>query len=170
MPRHPPCALSNLTTLTTKKICLDARVHCAVLKVRAVHVRESSCAVTSTVVRGRTCPGRRELTATRRAGTKLDGPKVRHWRAPQRHVMWCGGARLGPNPQDPTACQMSSRLSKFHTTGKPDVVLTRERVRHPLSDVPPMSNLGGTYAHSKGSGRHYRNSPINDARCSLERR
>ena len=33
VPRHPPCALINLATT------IDARVHCAVLKIRAVPVR-----------------------------------------------------------------------------------------------------------------------------------
>src|SRR5207244_11623866 len=33
VPRHPPCALINLATTD------DARVHCAVLKIRAVPVR-----------------------------------------------------------------------------------------------------------------------------------
>src|SRR5579863_9668622 len=33
VPRHPPCALINLATT------IDARVHCAVLKIRAVPAR-----------------------------------------------------------------------------------------------------------------------------------
>jgi hypothetical protein len=36
VPRHPPCALINLATT------IDARVHCAVLKIRAVPVRSTS--------------------------------------------------------------------------------------------------------------------------------
>src|SRR5437667_10031740 len=36
VPRHPPCALINLATTD------DARVHCAVLKIRAVPVRAPS--------------------------------------------------------------------------------------------------------------------------------
>ena len=99
MPRHPPCALSNLTTLTTK-ICLDARVHCAVLKVRAAHVRGSPGAVTSTVVRGRTCPGRRASSPAR---GELDGPKVQTLAstpAPPEVVRRCS---TGPEPSGPNS-------------------------------------------------------------------
>src|SRR6266436_9347364 len=44
VPRHPPCALINLATTD------DARVHCAVLKIRAVPARTSASAA------GRTGP------------------------------------------------------------------------------------------------------------------
>ncbi len=37
MPRHPPCALINLATTD------DARVHCAVLKIRAVPALQPQC-------------------------------------------------------------------------------------------------------------------------------
>jgi hypothetical protein len=120
-----------LTTLTTKKICLDARVHCAVLKVRAVHLRDSSCAVTSTVMRGRTCPGRRELTATHEGGTKLDGPKVRHWQAPQRHMTVVRRCSTGPEPSGPNSVS--------------DVVATLE---------VPHDRQAGRSTDEKGSDTH----------------
>src|SRR4249919_599505 len=39
MPRHPPCALSSLSFHTSQNCYKDARVHYAVLKVRAVPIR-----------------------------------------------------------------------------------------------------------------------------------
>jgi len=158
-----------LTTLTTKKICLDARVHCAVLKVRAVHLRDSSCAVTSTVMRGRTCPGRRELTATHEEAPNSTDRRSDTGKHPSATdvVRRCS---TGPEPSGPNSVSDVVATLEVPHDRQAGRSTTRERVRHPLSDVPPMSNLGGTYAHSKGSGRHYRNSPISDARCSLERR
>src|SRR5260370_13643372 len=44
VPRHPPCALINLATTD------DARVHCAVLKIRAVPVRTSASAADEPVL------------------------------------------------------------------------------------------------------------------------
>lgn len=43
VPRHPPCALINLATT------IDARVHCAVLKIRAVPTRTSALAASAPV-------------------------------------------------------------------------------------------------------------------------
>src|SRR6478735_5497344 len=41
MPRHPPCALSSLSFLELTNCYKDARVHYAVLKVRAVSAQTS---------------------------------------------------------------------------------------------------------------------------------
>src|SRR5215475_5489759 len=57
VPRHSPCALINLATTD------DARVHCAVLKIRAVPVPAARAA------RRESCPGRGAAQAPYSAGS-----------------------------------------------------------------------------------------------------
>ena len=60
VPRHPPCALINLATTD------DARVHCAVLKIRSVRVPPPRDGGGGTV-RERNQPGDRSLRTQQRA-------------------------------------------------------------------------------------------------------
>ena len=60
VPRHPPCALINLATTD------DARVHCAVLKIRAVPAPHRSRAMKGRSDRGNQ-PGGRSLRTQQRA-------------------------------------------------------------------------------------------------------
>src|SRR5712672_1806386 len=77
VPRHPPCALNNLATTD------DARVHYAVLKVRAATSPQTAAH-----------PGTTPHTAGRPGAVRREaGPTRRNTRPARR-----------PVPQDPTAC------------------------------------------------------------------
>ena len=89
MPRHPPIALKNLTTKIK-----DARVHCAVLKLRAVPaglLRLPARAGSSKVQRDR---------RTSLRGKIASGDAPRRARRPGLH----------PLPQDPTVCHADPDL------------------------------------------------------------
>ena len=124
VPRHPPCALTNLTTDTK-----DARVHCAVLKQRAEttpHPAPTHHRPHHTHRRGR------RPTVHRRGGPRETSPR--------------------PFPQDPTACQTTHhqhRRSTPHprhpTRGTQDTEYSPPpAARSQLVDVPPTSNHPGT--------------------------
>jgi hypothetical protein len=83
VPRHPPCALKNLSHK-------DARVHCVVLKTRAVphHHTDAYHHETEVTVR----PPARSDTG------QPAGPKEQARR---------------PNPQDPTTCQAPTPTTRF---------------------------------------------------------
>ena len=140
VPRHPPCALTNLTT----KI-LDARVHCAVLKLRAGFRHQA-----------RACP--RERTVRRKEAARAPTQQGRPVPA-----MPAEGWTVRPFPQDPTACR--GRPPHRHRSGPANQAYwVCSEVHGQLVDLPPMSNHPETRARvvalDAGTG----------ARCSLERR
>jgi hypothetical protein len=68
VPRHPPCALTNLANYRC-----DARVHCAVLKVRAVPVTPHPAGC-----RDRSCPGESRQAAVPSGPNSVLGPCIPH--------------------------------------------------------------------------------------------
>src|SRR5690349_16081405 len=68
VPRHPPCALINLATTD------DARVHCAVLKIRAASVLGSSALLSDGPGRGDEPRGRSLRTQQRARSGLSPGP------------------------------------------------------------------------------------------------
>ena len=168
MPRHPPCALNNLTN--TQKQTLDknrpehhqgiragkdARVHCAVLNQQ-----------TATTPPGPTRPG--PPTRGRRCETR-DGPARRSPRNRNRFRV--------PLPQDPTACLRNpTRVSRRSThpggcsTSRPATAGSSE-----LVSVPPSSTTPTTRGHPQPGGHHALGAALDHqtasgGQCSLERR
>ena len=89
VPRHPPCALSNLATT------VDARVHCAVLKIRAVPAPLA-------LRPGSSGP----VEVARRGGRSLrTQQRARPWRAP-------GPAFHAAPPQGGSAAVLAGRASR----------------------------------------------------------
>src|SRR5690625_796890 len=100
MPRHPPIALKNLTTKIK-----DARVHCAVLKLRAVPAGLPTLTGSTPAVR-------------RSNGTDvLPRPLHAHKRVEN------AGPKVGfhPLPQDPTVCHVVPARPSVCSTTSEDV-------------------------------------------------
>jgi hypothetical protein len=181
VPRHPPCALNNLTTQTptpihhtTKKpnhhpperrrrpdspvlfvdqrgypdmptkILLDARVHCAVLKVRKMIAHPTPPAPDNP---GGTTP---ERSLTRRNSR--------------------------PFPQDPTACLRPAPRAPPRSPPRQKRSRTSSDTRSPaeLVSVPPSSSVTNTRASPNGNASrsvHGSGPPsVDGGQCSLERR
>ena len=118
MPRHPPNALKNLTTKIK-----DARVHCAVLKLRAV-----PHPATPSPRQGTGSSARPRSTSPRRppaAGTEV--------RAHARSLRTQQCANSRPSTDHVVPCPRRS-------------CTRRDRAERPTIDVPPMSNHLGTLA------------------------
>src|SRR3954453_1479155 len=134
MPRHPPCALNNLTNTTTTTLDKnrpehrkrrpsrkDARVHCAVLNQQ-----------TATTPNGPTRPepptrdpalGNQERPCHEKApATRFPGPRV-------------------PLPQDPTAClpPPTSSAARFHAPHRGAVLGAGHERRPELVRGPPRA-------------------------------
>jgi hypothetical protein len=148
VPRHPPCALTNLTNK-------DARVHCAVLKVRAAPDSHRPPAPAP--------PQEVDASGTTQSRSARPGPS--HPKVTGTHV--AEGSSRSPIPQDPTACQApTTPASPFPP---PEESCTRQdpRDRRQLTDVPPVSTLPETRVRGRGLDATPRRA---GARCSLERR
>jgi hypothetical protein len=118
VPRHPPCALKNLATKIK-----DARVHCAVLKLRAVSL-----------------PLAGAYFASCEAVHRGDGPQGAFSEAPIRRK------DLRPCPQDSTACRSRpTRCARFSVPAEAGRTYERRGCDGQLVDVPPLST---TSAHS----------------------
>jgi hypothetical protein len=158
VPRHPPCALINLTTKIIQK---DARVHCAVLKLRP---GTASSSPAPTPNPGAVRPARHGPQAKTRPHLPQEttiGPQ------PRRTTF-----RLFP--QDPTACQ-ANPSHPVDLRSLPTASCRRTRSHRPSR---PASSRCSTLEHHprhirsrRGPGQPHQ--PMTDqlvARCSLERR
>ncbi len=136
VPRHPPCALNNLTTKIYWMLASTVQFS----RYGQQHPSRSPRAPALDEVGSRSTQGaahlcvapRRSAAADRRRTRELNTPRARTFRTQQR------AGRRRP-------------LLTFHPveTG----VLVSSSTERPLNDVPPMSNLGETNAHLKASGR-----------------
>ena len=164
VPRHPPCALKNLTTKDYK----DARVHCAVLKQRVnpqpapaptptprTHPPESACTREPKTVHPTSCgPSRQRTGANTDARSLRTQQRARH---PNHHH---------PFPTQP----LPVRTQKKNQTYSEQHQLQRH------VDVPPMSSTCGAFARSVGldhlapPAAETTDDLCDMARCSLERR
>ncbi len=177
VPRHPPCALNNLTTQTPtpthqarrprdgsarissymlgKQILLDARVHCAVLKVRRVAPPPPPPDPGNTrAVRRARSPRETTVTRSLRTQQRAYGPAPHHHRVPhppptprrdeQRAVL---AATPGHRPN----------WSAFHPRAPPHT-----RRRHP--ELGTGHGLGAALDHPTPPGG------ATGGQCSLERR
>ena len=125
MPRHPPCALKNLSHK-------DARVHCVVLNIRAAPHQTPA----HTPTHGR--------QSTSQAGpTTNTQPTTPHTvqRNPVGLFRWPSGTSSRPNPQDPTTCPDTrtppcrrSTTPTTHTTCTGLQVLATRRGRADIHD------------------------------------
>lgn len=109
VPRHPPCALSNLTTDTK-----DARVHCAVLKLRA------------------------GLPSSVPAPARSCGRFIRR-SAPYLQPQVPGGGANARSLRTQQRARPARSVQMFRSGVAPEVLAGRPRA-HQLVDVPPMSN------------------------------
>jgi hypothetical protein len=149
VPRHPPCALTNLAT-----------------KMLASTVQFSSY--------GRSPPHTRRLpthpTPPAGARTRTSGSPKRRSRTsgpPTRGSPVAEGSSRSPIPQDPTACQAPTHPPARSHPHPPreSRSCTRDRPasRRQLTDVPPLSTLPGTLARGRALDATPRKGPAPDA-------
>ena len=145
VPRHPPCALTNLTNK-------DARVHCAVLKLRAV--------IDPT-------PAPAPPPPKTAASERYDRESVRTSRpTPPRGKAQSLKAKPKPDPSGPNSVPSAGRTqpTRSHPGPKTAAVLGRaERTRRQLTDVPPLSTLPGTLVRGRGLDATPHRGPAPDA-------
>src|SRR6185312_9692766 len=146
VPRHPPCALISLAT--TK----DARVHCAVLKVRAVPL----ASFTAGCVRASVRYGEREVlpcrSAERRTAGASNGPRRRH-----HDESWVRPLRTQQRARSP-----ATDTAAFHSC-KQDVLAA-------AADATNANSQCSTHELDAGRARADALALIACAGCSLERR
>jgi hypothetical protein len=159
VPRHPPCALTNLTTQNK-----DARVHCAVLKLRTATTPTRRLPTTPTPHHG----------ATSTTARSTDGRRFTERTVPKET------RPNGPIPQDPTACQAPTHRTRprSHPNHEPtgegphrehDTSCTRGRLHEP-APTNRRSTLEHPPRNTRPRQRPGRHPHRAGARCSLERR
>ena len=132
VPRHPPCALKNLSHKDT-----DARVHCVVLNIRT----------TPTHPEAPTHPHRRGVNGLPRAQDPTN-TTTHH----QRAIMSARKPASRPNPQDPTTCPGATTTPPTfppHTQTR-EVYSPAGTAMTPIIDVPPMSTQCPTLGDKPG--------------------
>lgn len=129
VPRHPPCALKNLSHK-------DARVHCAVLNIRAAPHPT----------------GRLPHAKGAERFDQGEGPTSPHQRGgPAQKATSSCNAR---DPQDPTTCQAPPPLEPRSTARSEDQACTCDTrpCQRQLIDVPPLSTCCPTLGDRPGPG------------------
>ena len=129
VPRHPPCALKNLSHK-------DARVHCAVLNIQAAP--HPTGRLPHAQRRGTVRPGRRP-----------DQPPPTRGPGPE------GNLKLyARDPQDPTTCQAPPPTRPRSTARSEDPTCTCDTrwCQRQLIDVPPLSTCCPTLGDRPGPG------------------
>ena len=166
VPRHPPCALINLTTKIIQKRC--SRPLC------------SSQATTGTST---LTPAPTHHTRPVPGFRAMGGSSERYQPAATRtHPTPTGADRVRSDPdettfrlfpQDPTACPADPQPQQhpFPPDPKVGVLGATSSTSRPTVDVPPSSTVPHSFGRDNGPGHH--SHPMTgqpDARCSLERR
>ncbi len=123
VPRHPPCALKNLSHK-------DARVHCVVLNIRAVPHHQPDAS------------HHNRMRVRPQARSKPHGPEDRPSQRDARALRTQQRARRHPHTPLSTPPTPPQR--------RPEAVLTTHRTRRQLIDVPPMSTCRRTSADEPG--------------------